>query len=113
MRKAHANSSSDSRVTDQEATVERAITWLGGKVPSFTREALREDFRLQFNYPSQFVAFIDRWYKQGRARRLKRTVIATAATLWEIDDLVDALPIAQQRKVKVRFFEDPHGPISE
>ncbi len=111
MDKAPLKSSSDSRNGKLELMVQRAVAWLGGKAPSFTREALREDFRLQCDYPDQFVAFVDHWRKQGRQHRLKRTVLASAPTMWEINELVDALPPAQQRKVKVEFFEDPNGPI--
>lgn len=72
---------------------------------------LREDFRLQVEYPNEYVAFIDSWKTQKNGRQFVRRIIAHAKSLPPIHKAIAALSPKDQKRVVLRFASDPYPEV--
>ena len=78
-----------------------------GKLSPAAQDRIREDLRLRFQYPDEYVAYIDRWKIQGKVRRLRREVLVHSPSLKAIQGAIAAVPAKDQPKVVVDYADDP------
>jgi hypothetical protein len=103
--------SSPSETGPEEALEEAVQQLLQGtpkNLPATTVARIREDARLQFDYPGETVAFIDCWKGRGRHRQLTRKVIAHAADITEFYQRFFLLPEDLRAQATVRYVTDPN-----
>lgn len=79
-----------------------------GDLPPEARERLREDLRLQFDYPGEYVAYLDSWKTQRQTRRLLRRVIAHSLSLKDLYEALAALSPKERANVVLHYAVDPH-----
>ena len=60
---------------DFDTAVQDALRYCPENFSEDQRILLREDLRLQFDYPGQYVAYLDDWVGTNGARTLTRRVI--------------------------------------
>jgi len=82
-----------------------------GHLPPQAFARLREDVRLQFEYPDQYVAYIDSWQRTGSGRQLVRKVIAHSACYADVYEQFVRLPADIRAKVELHYMIDPEGPL--
>jgi hypothetical protein len=80
----------------------------GGDLPMPVRDRVIEDLRLRFDYPGQYVAYLDSYETIGRLRRLRRHLIAHNADLEQVQAAILSHP-KQQRPNIVLEFAEPLG----
>jgi hypothetical protein len=97
--------------TASGVTLEEAVRILlqgtPADLPAATVARIREDARLQFDYPGETVAYVDSWRGRGQNRRLTREVIAHAADVTEFYRRFDRLPDALRARATVRYVTAP------
>jgi hypothetical protein len=94
-----------------EAELADVLAWLG-PVSHTTKECLRQDLRLERDFPNQFVAFIDQWRKSDDGTRcLVREVIDAASDKQELNNRIAELSATIQRKIQIKFVKDPNAAV--
>jgi hypothetical protein len=68
------------------------------------KERIREDLRLQYNYPGEYVVCLDTWEGDGPDRRLVRQVVDHKPCL---DDLDSTLTEHRDQDVSLRYADAP------
>jgi len=95
-----------------QATFEEVVqSYLQGVAPKLLPEAemvIREDVRLMFEHPNEYVAYIDSLKRTPRGRVVVRKVIALDKDLDPVAAAVRSLPPRQLRRVVLRRIPDPH-----
>jgi hypothetical protein len=80
-------------------------------LPPTAQARIREDLRLQADYPGQYVAYVDSWKARHKGRQLHREVVAHAQTLPDLHRRLSQLPAEIQAKASIDYVLDPEGPI--
>jgi len=76
-----------------------------GDISSAVRDRLVEDLRLRFEYPGQYVAYLDRFDTVNKLRRLRRRLIAHNADLGEVQAAILNHPPRERTKIALEFAE--------
>ena len=69
---------------------------------------VRSLLELQFKYPAEYVAYIDRWRTKGKIRQLLPQVFAHSASLADVQNAVSELPPQDRPKAVIHYTIDPH-----
>ena len=77
-----------------------------GKLSPAAQDRIREDLRLRFEFPGEYVVYIDRWKVHGRVRRLCREVLGHSPSLKAVQAAIAAAPAADRPKVVVDYADD-------
>lgn len=91
----------------KEEFLELAFSVVKDKLTSAARQNLQANFELQYDYPNEFVAFLDDWEGEGRKRRLVRRLVGHSPEMKPVSSLVAALPKEDQLRVQFVYAEDP------
>ncbi|MCI0457677.1 MAG: hypothetical protein L0Z62_11965 [Gemmataceae bacterium] len=91
-------------------TLETLVT-SAGDLSAAARSRLREDLRLQLEYPDRYVAYLDTWSGRGEAQCLRRQVVADAHSLPELHARLAELPAEVRAKATLEYVLDPNGPL--
>ena len=67
------------------------------------------ELELQYDYPDEYVVFLDDWVGEGRKRRLVRRVLAHGPPeeTKRLSDVVAALPFEDRRRIQFIYIRDP------
>jgi hypothetical protein len=88
-----------------------ALLASAGDLSAAARSRLREDLRLQLEYPDRYVAYIDTWTGQGEGQCLVRQVVADAPALAELHARLAQLPAEVKARATLDYILDPNGPL--
>jgi hypothetical protein len=88
-----------------------ALLASAGNLSAVARASLREDLRLQLEYPDCYVAYLDTWTGEGEGRRLVHQVVADAAALAELHARLAQLPADVRARATLEYVLDPNGPL--
>ncbi len=77
------------------------------KLSNAARQNLQANFELQYDYPGEFVVFLDDWEGKGRNRRLNRRLLGHSPDMKPMGELVDSLPQEEQVRVQFVYAYDP------
>jgi hypothetical protein len=97
------------RPMSREDFLQRAFSAVNEELSAAARQNLRANFELQYDYPAEYVVFLDDWEGAGRGRRLKRRVLGHGprTEIKALSDLVASLSLKDQMRVQFLFIEDP------
>lgn len=76
-----------------------------GDISSVVRDRLVEDLRLRFEYPGQYVAYLDRYHTVNKLRRLRRRLVAHSSDLGEVQAAILKHPKRERPYVALEFAE--------
>ena len=76
-----------------------------GDVSSAVKDRLIEDLRLRFEYPGQYVAYLDRYETVNKLRRLHRRLIAHSEDLGQVQAAILSHPKRERPNVALEFSE--------
>jgi hypothetical protein len=76
------------------------------------RELIVEDLRLRFEYPDEYVAYIDRYSGKGSSRRLSREILGHSKDLTCLQAAVEACPDNDLARVVLLYAEPLDMPVS-
>ncbi len=86
-----------------------------GDMSAAARDRVIEDLRLRFEYPGQYVAFLDSYRTVDKLRRLRRRIIGHNLDLEKVQAAILRYPKQQRPKIALEFaeplqegFTDPH-----
>jgi hypothetical protein len=90
-----------------DAAVQDALRYCSPDISEDQRVLLREDLRLQFDYPGHYVAFLDDWVGANGARTLTRRVIHAGPNYPEVWEATKNHPRAEE--IFCVYADDPFG----
>lgn len=76
-----------------------------GDVSSAVRDRLLADLRQRFEFPGQYVAYLDEYRLVDRLRRLRRRLIAHSAELSEVQKAIQRHPRRSRPRIALEFME--------
>ena len=82
-----------------------------GDVSSAVKDRLIEDLRLRFEYPGQYVAYLDRYETVSKLCRLRRRVIGHSADLGAVQAAILACPKSQRPNIALEYAEPLGGEL--
>ena len=88
--------------------VSRQAVRQAGELPPEAQAQVRSLLELQFKYPAEYVAYIDRWRTKGKIRQLLPEVFAHSASLADVQNAVSELPPQDRPKAVIHYAIDPH-----
>lgn len=100
----------------REPKVKRGSAWdqflqhalqAAGDLTPQARELLRNDLRLQFDFPGKYVAYRDRWKKHGKKATLIRQVLAHGPSPLHLQKVLTTLSGRERAQVMLRYVTDP------
>jgi hypothetical protein len=93
----------------KEEFLEFALSRVRDKPTRAGWQNLRANFELQYDYPDEYVVFLDDWTGEGRNRRLERRVLdhAPPGNSKRLSDLVASLSGEDRLRVQFVFADDP------
>jgi hypothetical protein len=101
------------RVEKKPMSKEEFLEWAFGrlteKLSSAARQNLQANYELQYDYPDEWVVFLDDWAGEGRKRRLVRRLLAHGPPedTKRLSDVVAALPLEDQMRIQFIYIRDP------
>jgi hypothetical protein len=95
--------------TRLDAAVLDALRYCPADISDEQRLLVRADLRLQFDYPGQYVAFLDEWSGAGSARTLSRLVIHAGPNYQDVWEATRTHPRAEE--IIYEYADDPDGPL--
>lgn len=87
-------------------TVCREVLNRAGEISAFDRDCIIEDLKLRFQYPNQYIAFIDGWRTVDGVRRLSRRVVAHSADLAELQEPIARLSQRDHSRLIIDFVHE-------
>src|SRR5438874_1059183 len=69
------------------------------KLSLAAEQNLRANFGLQYDYPNEYVAFLDDWEGKGRNRRLIRRLVGHSPDMKTVSDLILKLPPEDHKRI--------------
>ena len=88
--------------------VSRQAVRQAGELPPEAQARVRALLELQFMYPGEYVAYIDRWRTKGKVRHLLPEVFAHSSSLEDVQNAVAELPAQDRPKAVIHYAIDPH-----
>jgi hypothetical protein len=76
-----------------------------GDASSAAKDRIIEDLRLRFEYPGEYIAYLDRYETVNKLRRLHRRLIAHSADLGEVQGAIRAHPKHERPKIALEYAE--------
>src|SRR4051794_31673646 len=95
------------RPMTREDFLEFALSIINEKLSSAARQNLLANFGLQYDYPNEYVAFLDDWEGEGRKRRLIRRLVGHSPDVKTVSDLISQLPPEDQKRINFVYADDP------
>lgn len=101
------------RVKKKPMSKEEFLEWAFGrlteKLSAAARQNLQANYELQYDYPDEYVVFLDDWVGEGRKRRLVRRVLAhePAEGIKKLSDVIATLPLEDQARIQFIYIRDP------
>lgn len=99
----------------QSANYEAAIRSLGRLFPGAMDpewlERTKANYKMQYEYPDLYVAYLDHWADGPSGRMLSREVLAHGRSYPETWQAVAGHP--QAGRIECHLFEDPDGPLDD
>lgn len=77
-----------------------------GELTPVAKDRIVENLRLQFEYPGQYVAYVDRFKTIEKVRRLCREVIATGRSSHDVQEAVRSCPPQDRTRVVVEYVDN-------
>ena len=74
-------------------------------VSSAVKDRVTEDLRLRFEYPGQYVAYLDRYETVNKLRRLHRRLIAHSADLGQVQSAILSHPKRERPDIALEYAE--------
>jgi hypothetical protein len=96
-----------------EEAVQNLLRGAPADLPAATVARIREDTRLQFDYPGETVAYVDTWKGRGQHRRLTREVVAHAADVAAFYQRFDRLSEDLRARATVCYVTDPDQLVAD
>jgi hypothetical protein len=95
----------------EEAT-EILMRGIPEKLRNSVKDRVRADAKLQFDYPDEFVAYLDTYTGRGRNRRFSRQILAHSHSEIEVMEEYLRLPEEIRNQAEVHYIRDPEGPLN-
>jgi hypothetical protein len=97
------------RSMSKEEFLQWAFSRLDEKLSSAARQNLQANYELQYDYPDEYVVYLDDWTGEGKNRRLNRRVLGHGPMeeTPRLSALVDSLPPEDRLRVQYHYVSDP------
>lgn len=92
----------------REQFLQHALRAAGDLSPQ-AQELLRNDLRLQFDFPGEYVAYRDQWKKHRKKPTLVRQVLAHGSSPLHLQNVLSTLPPQERAQIMLRYMSDPHA----
>jgi hypothetical protein len=76
-----------------------------GDVSAAARDRVVEDLRLRFEYPGEYVAYLDSYRTINKLRRLQRRIIGHSLDLGKVQVAILSHPKRERPKIALEFAE--------
>ena len=76
-----------------------------GDVSSAVRDRVIADLRLRFEFPGQYVAYLDSYRTVNRLRRLQRRIIGHSTDLGQVQAAILRHPKRERAEIALEFAE--------
>ena len=79
-----------------------------GDLSAAARDRVVEDLRLRFEFPGEYVAYLDKYGTVNRLRHLQRQLIAHSAAIADVQEAIQRYPDTECARIAIEFA-DPLG----
>lgn len=76
-----------------------------GDASSAAKDRIIQDLRLRFEYPGQYVAYLDSYKTVNKLRRLQRRLIAHSADLGQIQAAIQSFRERERPNIALEYAE--------
>jgi len=76
-----------------------------GDVSCAVRDRMIADLRLRFDYPGEYVAYLDKYKMVSKLRRLDRRLLAHSSDLSEVQAAILSHPPQDRAKIALEYSE--------
>lgn len=83
------------------------------KLSHAARVNLRANYEVQYDYPNEYIAFLDDWSGKGRNRRLDRRIVAHSTDMKTVSDAIAKLSHEDRCRIQFLYVDDPFTDVFE